>query len=269
MAQETAPEAPAATETKPDPNMVVAKIAGEPVTRQQVIDSASDLPPQVLAQIDRVFPQLVDRYIGLTLIGKKAREENLQDDPEVKKRVAAFEEDAIRQMFVGRVLKEQVTDEAIKARYEEKVKDAAQIEEVSAAHILVASEDEAKKLIEEIKGGADFAQVAKDKSTDKGSGANGGELGWFTKEMMVPEFADAAFAMKAGEVSAAPVKSQFGWHIIKVAERRTKAPPTLDEMKSNIQAELSEEAMQKVVNDLRKAAEVEVMTPEGKTQPAQ
>ena len=102
-------------------------------------------------------------------------------------------------------------------------------------------------------GGADFAAVAKEKSEDKGSGANGGELGWFAKDVMVKEFADAAFAMKVDEISQAPVKSQFGYHIIKVQERRTQPAPTLDSQKEQIRAELSEETVQALVKTLREA----------------
>jgi peptidyl-prolyl cis-trans isomerase C len=257
IAQESTTTAPAPA--KSDPNQVVAEINGEKVTRQQVLDSASDLPPQVREQIDLVFPQLVERYIGLTLIGAEGRKQNLAEDPQVKAKVAEAEEIAIRQAYVSRVLKEKVTDAAIKAAYDEKVKTLAEVEEVSAAHILVASEDDAKAIIAELQGGSDFATIAKEKSTDKGSGANGGDLGWFTKEVMVKEFADAAFAMKPGEISTQPVKSQFGWHIIKLNDRRKKAPPSLEELRSEIQTDLSEKAIQAVVNDLRKAAEVKVL----------
>ena len=253
-AQETTTQPPAV-----DPNQVVAEINGKNVTRQQVIDSASDLPAQVRAQIDLIFPQLVDRYIGLTLIGAEGRRQNLAEDPEVKKQLADAEELAIRQAYVGKVLKEKVTEAAMRARYDEKVKELADIEEVRAQHILVASEDDAKAIIASLKGGADFAALAKEKSTDKGSGANGGELGWFTKEVMVKEFSDAAFAMKPGEISAEPVKSQFGWHVIQVSERRKKQPPSFEEMRPEIQTDLSEAAIQEVVQELRKAANVKVL----------
>ena len=263
---ETPAQAPAAatTETKPDPNQVVAKVNGTDITRQEVIDSAVDLPEQIRSQIDLVFPQLLNRYIGLKLLGDKGRAEDLANDPEVKKLMSDYETQAIRQVFVTRYLKQQVTDEAIKARYEKKLKDNPPPEEVRAAHILVKTEDEAKALIEQLKGGADFAQLAKDKSEDKGSGANGGELGWFAKDVMVKEFADAAFAMKPNEVSQTPVKSQFGYHVIKLEERRTQPAPTLDSQREQIRAELSEETVQALVQTLRKEANVEILIPENK-----
>jgi len=266
VAQDPAqPAAPAATtETKPDPNQVVARVNGVDVTRQEVLDSASDLPEQIRAQIDLVFPQLLNRYIGLKLLGDKGRSENLADDPEVKKLMSDYETQAIRQVYVTRYLAQQVTDDAIKARYEKKLKDNPPPEEVRAAHILVKTEDEAKAIIEQLKGGADFAGLAKEKSTDKGSGANGGELGWFAKDVMVKEFADAAFAMKVDDFSAAPVKSQFGFHIIKLEERRTQPAPTLDSQREQLRAELSEESVQALVAGLRKDAKVEVLGPDGK-----
>lgn len=262
------PAAPAGTtETKADPSQVVARINGADVTRQDVLDSAVDLPDQIRSQIDMVFPQLLNRYIGLKLLGDKGRADNLAEDPEVKKLMSEYETQAIRQVFVTRYLDQQVTDAAVKARYEKKLKDNPPPEEVRAAHILVKTEDEAKAIIEQLKGGADFAALAKEKSTDKGSGANGGELGWFAKEVMVKEFADAAFAMKVDEVSQTPVKSQFGFHIIKLEERRTQPAPTLDSQREQIRAELSEETIQALVTNLRKDAKVEVIGPDGKPLP--
>jgi peptidyl-prolyl cis-trans isomerase C len=262
------PAAPAATtETKADPNQVVARVDGADITRQEVIDSAADLPDQIRSQIDLVFPQLLNRYIGLKLLGDKGRAENLAEDPEVKKLMGDYETEAIRQVFVTRYLNQQVTDETVKARYEENLKDNPPPEEVRAAHILVKTEEEAKAIVEQLKGGADFAALAKEKSEDKGSGANGGELGWFTKEVMVKEFADAAFAMKPGEFSQAPVKSQFGWHVIKLEERRTQPAPTLDSQRDQIRAELSEESVQALVQTLRKDAKVEVLGPDGQPAP--
>lgn len=257
----------AVTETKPDPNQVVARVNGADITRQEVIESASDLPEQIRQQIDMVFPQLLNRYIGLKLLGDKGRADNLAQDPEVQKLMSEYETQAIRQVYVTRYLNEQVTDDAIKARYEQKLKDNPPPEEVRAAHILVKTEEEAKAIIEQLKGGADFAAVAKEKSTDKGSGANGGELGWFAKDVMVKEFADAAFAMKVDEISQAPVKSQFGWHIIKLEERRTQPAPTLESQTEGIRGELSEEKVQELVKTLRTEAKVELLGPDGKPLP--
>ncbi len=264
FAQETQP---GVTQTQADPNQIVARINGQDVTRQMVLDSAVDLPDQVRAQIDQVFPLLVKRYIGLQLLAEKGRADGLAEDPEVKKLVTEAESQAIRQIFIGRYLEQQITDAAIKSRYDKKLKESPPPEEVRAAHILVATEEEAKAIIDQVAGGADFAALAKEKSTDKGSGANGGDLGWFAKEVMVKEFADAAFAMQPGDLSKAPVKSQFGFHIIKLEERRTQPAPTLDSMREQIRAELAEETVQAMVTGLRKSAKVEVLGPDGKPLP--
>ncbi len=263
------PATPAVTETKPDPNQVVARVNGGDITRQEVLDSAADLPEQIRSQIDLVFPQLLNRYIGLKLLGDKGRAENLGNDPEVKKLMSDYETQAIRQVYVTRYLNQQVTEEKIKARYEKKLKDNPPPEEVRAAHILVKTEEDAKAIIEQLKGGGDFAAIAKEKSEDKGSGANGGELGWFAKDVMVKEFADAAFAMQPNDISQVPVKSQFGYHVIKLEERRTQPAPTLDSQREQIRAELSEETVQALVKDLRKEANVELIGPDGKPLPEQ
>jgi len=213
------PEAaqPGVTQTQADPNQVVARVNGQDVTRQMVIDSASGLPPEVHAQLDMLFPQLLERYVTLRLLSEKGRAENLADDPDVKKRVADFENEAIGKAYFSRILEQRMTPEAIKSRYEQWVKENPPKEEVRAAHILVATEEEAKALIDQVAGGGDFAALAKEKSTDKGSGAQGGELGWFTQDVMVKEFADAAFAMKVGAISDV-VETQFGYHVIKRTE---------------------------------------------------
>jgi peptidyl-prolyl cis-trans isomerase C len=274
LAQDTQPATPATgngtTDTKPiDPKTVVAKINGQDITRQDVIDSAESLPPQLKANIDQLFPQLTDRLIGLKLLADQGRSEKLQDDPEVKTIMARLEDEAIRQVLITRLLKEKVTDDAIKARYEQNLKDHPPQDEVKAAHILVKTEAEATKIIAQLKKGGDFAKIAKEKSIDKGSAVNGGELGFFTQDAMVKEFGDAAFAMKSGEISQKPVQSQFGWHIIKVEDRRKQTPPSLDAEKDQIRQLLSEEAVQQQVTELRAKAKVEVFNPDGTPKAAQ
>ncbi len=277
LADDAKPAAPAApagtdasggaagtTETKPiDPKTVVAKVNGQDITRQDVIESAQSLPPQIKANMEMVFPQLTERLVGLKLLSAQGRQENLQDDPEVKAIMKRVEDDAIRQVLLSRLIKEKVTDAAIKARYDQNLKDNPPQDEVRAAHILVGTEADAKDIITQLKKGGDFAKLAKDKSIDKGSAVNGGELGFFTRDMMVKEFGDAAFAMKPGDVSDKPVKSQFGWHVIKLEERRKQTPPTLDAEKDQIRELLSEEAVQQEVKDLRAKAKVELFNPDG------
>jgi peptidyl-prolyl cis-trans isomerase C len=148
-----------------------------------------------------------------------------------------------------------LTDEALHQTYDEAVRSMAGQEEVRARHILVESEDEAKAILEQLKGGADFATLAKEKSKDPGA-AEGGDLGYFTKDQMVPEFADVAFKMYPGQLSN-PVKTQFGWHVIKVEDRRTKQPPEFDKVKDQIEAFLARKAQTDFISKLRQSAKIE------------
>ncbi len=260
-AQETATPAPAtpapattapatAAPAQPDPKEVVATVNGQPVTRQDVIDSAQSLPPQVQQQMDQLFPQLLNRLIGFKMVAAKGTADGLADDPEVKDEVKRFEEQAITQTYFKRYIEKAVTPDAIKVVYEQELKDHPPQPEIEARHILVKTEDEAKAIIGQLKAGADFAALAKEKSIDPSAKQNGGDLGWFTKDTMVKEFADAAFAMKKGELSQTPVKSQFGFHVIEVQDERTQVPPTLAERTPEIRQGLAEEAAHKLVNDL-------------------
>jgi len=243
--------------TPADPKEVVATIDGKPITRQDVLDSASDLPPQYMAQIDKLFPQLLNRLIGIQLVQAKGREQGLADDPEVKRFVKQAEEEAISRIYIQKVIDQKVNDEAIQKIYDEDLKEHPPQIEIRASHILVKTEDEAKAIIKEIDGGADFAALAKEKSIDTGSGQNGGDLNWFTKDTMVKEFSDAAFAMQRGDVSKVPVKSQFGWHIIKITDSRMQTPVPLEQKKEDIRKALSQEAVHQEVQGLIGAAKIE------------
>lgn len=276
----TAPAAPAANPGVPDPKLVVARLNGTDITRQDIIDSAAGLRPDIRENIDQFFPQLLDRYIFLKLVAAKGRADGLGEDPEVKKlvedSVKQIEDNAIREIFFKRLIDEKVTDAQVDARYnelkakfDEEIKKTPPQREIAASHILVKTEDEAKALIEQLKGGADFAVLAKEKSTDTGSGKNGGELGWFTQDVMVKEFGDAAFAMKKGETSQAPVKSQFGFHIIRVTDDRTKPLPTFERQKEEIRLDLVEELRQEVAKSLKDGSKLDILDPTGGVKPAQ
>jgi peptidyl-prolyl cis-trans isomerase C len=243
--------------TPADPAEVVANVNGKPITRQDVLDSAVDLPPQYQAQIDKLFPQLLNRLIGIQLVEAKGREQGLADDPEVKRIVKQAEADAISRIYIQKIVSEKVTDEAIQKIYDEDLKAHPPQIEIRASHILVKTEDEAKEIIKELDGGADFATLAKEKSIDKGSGQNGGDLSWFTKDTMVKEFSDAAFAMQRGDVSKVPVKSQFGWHIIKITDSRMQTPAPLEQRKDDIRQALSQEAVHQEVQSLIGGAKIE------------
>jgi peptidyl-prolyl cis-trans isomerase C len=137
-------------------------------------------------------------------------------------------------------------------------------EEINARHILVKTEAEAKQIIGRLEHGGDFAKLAKDKSIDPAGKESGGDLGWFTKDQMVPEFANAAFALKKGEFTKTPVKTRFGWHIIKLVDRRAAPPPAFEEAKRQIAAKEESEAIASKVKELRAAAKIEILGADGK-----
>jgi len=267
MAQEAQPTPPSTTgqtaPPAPPPDTVVAIVNGKKVTRADVIASAQTLPAEYQSQVDAIFPALIDRMVDLTLLADEGRKQNLQDDPEVKARVEQLTSQVIQEVVIRRHLKSMMTDDAIKARYEKFVAEQPPETEVRASHILVASEDEAKEIIKQLAGGADFAAIAKEKSTDPSAKQNGGDLGYFTAAEMVPEFSKAVFAMEKGENSKVPVKSQFGWHVIKVVDKRQKAPPTLEQSRPKIEELLSSELLTAYLSSLRSTAKIEKFNPDG------
>lgn len=243
---------------------VVARVNGTELHRSEVIEAIRGLPPQVQQQpLDRLYPALLTQMVDTLLVSQAGRKARLQDDPEVKKRLALVQDQLIADAYVQRLLKKQVTEQKLHARYEKFVKDAPPREEIHARHILVASEDEAKAIIAELKKGDDFNKLAQEKTTDPSGKTSGGDLGYFTKDDMVPEFADAAFKLKPGEFSETPVKTQFGWHVIKVEDRRQAKPPTFEQVKPKLSNDMSRELVGDKVKELRVAAKIEVFNLDG------
>jgi peptidyl-prolyl cis-trans isomerase C len=243
---------------------VVARVNGSELHRSDVVEAIRGLPPQVQQQpMDRLYPALLDQMVGTLLVSQAGRKSKMQDDPEVKKRLALVQDQIIAQAYVDRLLQKQVTDQKLHARYDKFIKDAPPREEVHARHILVASEDEANGIIAELKKGGDFNKLAADKTTDPSGKTSGGDLGYFTKEDMVPEFADAAFKLKPGEYTDKPVKTQFGWHVIKVEDRRPAKPPSFEQVKQKLGSDISHEIIGDKVKELRTAAKIEVFNLDG------
>jgi peptidyl-prolyl cis-trans isomerase C len=191
------------------------------------------------------------------------RKNKIPDDPAFKKRMAFIEDQILQDFWLQKEIAKRVTPEKMKERYQERLKSTPPEEEVRARHILVATEDEAKALIAEIKKGGAFDKLAKEKSTDKASGAEGGDLGWFKKSDMVKEFADAAFALKKGELTDNPVKTQFGYHVIKLEDRRQAPPPTFEELQDQIREELARETVTQILDQLRAGAKIEKFNIDG------
>jgi peptidyl-prolyl cis-trans isomerase C len=260
-----APAPKAAPAEKPalkDP--VVAIVNGQQVRLSELEVAQQALPPQYRnVPLQSVYPALLDRIIDSKLVVADGRKHKVGDDAAFKKRMAFVEEQVIQDFWLQREIAKKVTQEKMQQRYEERLKSMPSEEEVHARHILVATEDEAKALIADIKKGGSFEKLAKEKSTDKASGAEGGDLGWFKKSDMVKEFADAAFALKKGELTEAPVKTQFGYHVILLDDRRKAPPPAFEELAEQIREELARETVTGLLDQLRAGAKIEKFNIDG------
>ena len=243
---------------------VVATVNGVKVHRSMLAEAQQLLPPQYqkipLAQI---YPALVDSVIDMKLAAADAREKKLHQDPAVKKLMRRIEDQMLQRSSLQKIMSEGITEDAVRARYDKMVAGKSGAEEVHARHILVKTEDEAKAIIKDLKGGADFETLAKEKSTGP-SGPNGGDLGFFAKGQMVPAFEKAAFGMDKGEVTDEAVKTQFGYHVIKVEAKRKSEAPSFEKMEQQLRTELSQEKATTFVASLRKGAKIERFDLEGK-----
>jgi len=272
--QSPPPAAPAATPAAKSPapqfsapatkDPVVATVNGQPIHLSELEVAQQALPPQYRNMpLASVFPALLDRIADSKLVVADARKNKIETDPTFKRRMAFVEDQVIQDYWLQREIAKRITPDKLRQRYEEKLKSMPPEEEVHARHILVATEAEAKDLLAELKKGTSIEKLAKDKSTDKASGAEGGDLGWFKRTDMVKEFSDAAFALKKGELSEAPVKTQFGYHIIKVEDRRQAPPPTFEEMADQIREDLARETVTAFIDRLRAGAKIEKFNIDG------
>ena len=254
--------APAAGAAQQDP--VVARVNGTELHRSEVLAARQMLPAQVQQiPFDQVYPQLLDSLVTNLLAAQAGRKQKLGDDPEVKKRLQWAQDQIIEDVYLSRYIRAAMTDDRIKARYDEFLKDQKPQDQVNAKHILVKTEDEAKAVIADLKNGGDFSAIAKEKSNDPGTKATGGDLGWFTKDEMVPEFAEATFKLQKGQYTETPVKTQFGYHVILLVDRRTAPPPTLEEARPQVVALLQRELIEQKVKELRTSAKIETYNLDG------
>ncbi|HVZ04806.1 peptidylprolyl isomerase [Hyphomicrobium sp.] len=246
---------------KVDSAKVVATINGQPITEGDLAvaegEIGSDMGTMPAAQ---KRTSLLEFLIDNQLFAEAAQAQKLEDGADYKTRLAYLKRRALREVYFDKVIKASVTDADARKVYDDQVKLLKPQEEVSARHILVETEDEAKALKAKLDKGADFAQLAKENSKDPGSKDNGGDLGYFGHGQMVPQFEDVVFKLKKGEVSD-PVKTQFGWHLIKLEDRRTKQPPAFEIVKDRIVQSLLLQKAQKSAVDLRAKAKIEVVDP--------
>jgi peptidyl-prolyl cis-trans isomerase C len=239
---------------------VLAKVDGIEITDDDVKVALEDLGPTLPQQIQG--PQrdayVLDYLIDLKLVAKKADQDKMAVGPDVVRRMAYYHDKVLMEELLGKAAKEGATEAAMRKVYDDAAKAQKPEEELNARHILVATEDEAKDVLKRVKGGEDFAKVADEVSKDPGS--KGGDLGWFTKDRMVPEFGDAAMKLKKGEISE-PVKSQFGWHIIRLEDRRTKEFPPFEQVKDQVANYVAQKSQTDLILKLREAAKIERTAP--------
>jgi peptidyl-prolyl cis-trans isomerase C len=235
----------------------VASVNGVQI-RQSDLALAEDDLGESIHQMDPATKreQLIAYMTDVVLLSKEAEKRNLQSDPDLKRREAFMHNKMMMGLLLQNHVKGQTSDAELRKVYDDAMKSMASEEEVRARHILVETEDEAKAILEQVKGGADFADLAKQKSKDPSAQEGGGDLGYFTKGQMVPEFSEVAFKMYPGQVSN-PVKSQFGWHIIKVEDKRTRQPPPFELVKDQIYQYVARRAQAEFVAQLRETAKIE------------
>lgn len=263
------PATPPASAAKPLPpgNTVVARVDGTELHFSDVEAAQQNLPPQAQKMpLEQIYPALVDRLVDGMLITEAGRKDHLDQDADVQLRLKRFEDRLIQEAYLNRAIKGAETEDQLKARYQTFIKEKAEREEVHARHILVKTEAEAKAIIAELDKGADFADLANKDSIDT-SAKSGGDLGYFGRDDMVKEFADAAFTLPAGQYTKTPVKTQFGWHVIKVEDRRLKAPPSFEEARQELSQQVARDVVEAKLKELRGAAKIETFGLDGKPLP--
>ena len=254
--------AAAQAETKP-----LATVNGQAITEADVEDALADigqgLPPKLDDAAKRKY--VLDYLIDLKLVAGKAIADKVDATPEFQRKVEYYRDKIAMEALLAKVGKEADTDKAEHEAYDAAAKAQPPEEEIHARHILLPDEAAAKAALERVKYGEDFAKVATELSKDPGS--EGGDLCWFTKDRMVPEFSEVACKLKKGEISE-PVKSQFGWHIIKVEEKRVKTFPPFDDVKEQAARYVQQKAQTELVTGLRKDAKIERTDPPAPAEPA-
>lgn len=251
IAQDAAPAA-----LDPD-EAVLATVDGTPITASDLAtaygaigDAVERVPP---AQRDEMLLSLL---VDMQLMADAAEGEGIAQRPAFQKRLGFMRKQALQEEYMNDIIGTKITDAAVASRYQEEAGNLPK-EQISASHILVADEAKAQDLIAQLGGGADFAALALENSTDPGSAANGGALGFFSPGQMVPEFEQAATALEIGKITVAPVKSEFGWHVIRLDDKREFPVPPLAEVQDEIKQVLVREAYIAQIEALKAAATIE------------
>ena len=277
-AQETAPAAPEAAPAAqpaapqpavptapavPDPNKVIATIDGVTITESDLTLAETDLDQQ-FAQLppEQRRAAALSAIIEIRVLAAKAIANGLDKDADFQRRAAFLQSRALHSEFVDKEIATKVTDEAVRARYDKQMADTPPVNEVKARHILVKTKEEAEAIVKQLDAGGDFEKLANENTTDPSGKTTGGDLGYFGPGQMVPEFDAAASALDIGAYTKAPVQTQFGWHVIKVEDKRAQQPPAFEQVREQVRSLVFREQYFALVKELRAAAKVDVADPE-------
>jgi len=243
---------------------VVAKVGNQTILLSDLKAAAESLPHNVQAMPPaQLYPMLLDQMVdGLALVAE-AKRTGLDKEPAVQREVRMAEDRALETAMLHQVIGPQVTEAAVKARYDATIAGKPGEPEVHARHILVADEATAKQIIAQLDKGADFAALSKQYSKDPGAAQQGGDLGWFKQSEMVPDFANAAFALKPGQITQTPVHTQFGWHVIQVLDRRQAPAPTFEQAAPDLRQSMIREYVQQAVTKARAQVTVQTFNMDG------
>jgi peptidyl-prolyl cis-trans isomerase C len=258
--------APAFAQTDP----IVAKVNGTEIRQSDLTAAEEDIGPNLppTMQGDAKRDYLITYVTDMIILAKAAEARKLGDGADFKRKVDIARNKLLMEALLGAEAKTAVTDAAMRKVYEEATKAIGEEKEVRARHVLVEKEDEAKAILADLKKGGDFVVIAKEKSKDPGSKDNGGDLGYFTKDQMVPEFAEAAFKLDKDQLSD-PIKTQFGWHVIKVEDKRSRQAPEFEKVKDQVEQYVVRKAQSDLVTKLRSEAKIEKAPPAADAKPAE
>ena len=240
----------------------VAIVDGEPISMEQVRELVDEMPQLAELPFETVYPNVLDMMINNRVVMLGAAKAGIPDRPEIRRMLRQAEEQIVGQTYLDELLSEQVSEEELRALYEKELKDFRREEEIRARHILLKTEKEAQDVLVQLRAGANFAELADKKSLDENT--EGGDLGYFTKGMMIPEFGDVVFDMKKGQLSD-PIKTPFGWHVVYVEDKRLANPPAFEDVRDEIKKAVMETKLQTVLLAERTKMNVQVLKPTIKT----
>ena len=239
---------------------IVANVNNEDISLETMIHAMNELPPEIQSQpFMSYYEDLLERVIDIKLFAQEGKKMKLDEEPSVRAAIDFVIEKVLMQAFLSKYIQENIKEENIKASYNNFIADETSREEIKASHILMDTESEAIDVINMLNNGDDFAELAKNKSTGP-SGPSGGDLGWFKRGQMVPPFEKAAFSLNKNEITQLPVQTQFGWHVIKIFDKRIPEAPSYESMKSKLIQDLERKIVSKKIQDLRNDALIEKLS---------